>query len=100
MQNKFNKNEVREMVLNEAIEILKSDKIIPKNKKKIVLTGQNTDFDSVALIKLISSLEDQIHEKFKKNLTIADDKILNNIKLIRDTDSLSKHIYSKLNGKN
>ena len=99
MPNRFNKNEVREMILNEAIEILKSDKIISKNKKKIVLTGQNTDFDSVALIKLISSLEDKIQKKFKKNLIIADDKILNNIKLIKDTDSLFKHIYSKLNEK-
>jgi|TARA_B110000261_G_C12904771_1_gene285930 acyl carrier protein len=99
MQKKFNTNEIKELILFSAIEILKSEKILPKNKKKIILTGRNTDFDSVSLIKLISLLEDKIQKKFKINLIIADNEMLNNMKIIQDTDTLFKHVYLKLNAK-
>ena len=63
------------------------------------MTGDKTEFDSVALITLISSLEKTIKDKLKKNIVIADNEILNDLKVIKDTNSLSKHIYKKLNAK-
>ena len=99
MSIKLDKKEIQNLILDEVFKILKEDKIIIKNKKKISLTGKETDFDSVALIRLITSLENILEKKYKKNIIIADDKILNNIKILKDTESLLRHIYSKLNEK-
>jgi len=99
MLSKLNQSEVNQLVLVETLKIIKKEKLPIKTSKNIHLTGNKTEFDSVALITLISSLEKTITEKLKKNITIADNEILNNLKVIKDTDSLSKHIYKKLNAK-
>lgn len=97
MKLKISQNDVREIVLKETFKIAKQEKLPIKKSNIVYLTGKKTEFDSVALITLISSLENTLNSKYKKNISIADDKVLNNLKIIKDTESISKHIYKKLN---
>ena len=99
MTSKINQNEVTQLVLIETFKIIKKENLPIKKANNIYLTGHRTEFDSVALIKLISSLEKTIKDKLKKNIVIADNEIFNDLKVIKDTNSLSKHIYKKLNAK-
>jgi len=99
MPAKISLNDVIQLVLTEVLKITKKEKIPIKKSNNIYLTGDKTEFDSVALITLISSLEKIIKNKTKKNIVIADNEILNNLKIIKDTNSLSKHIYKKLDAK-
>ena len=99
MPSKISQNEVIQLVLTETFKIIKKENLPIKKGNNIYLTGDKTEFDSVALITLISSLEKTIKDKLKKNIVIADNEILNDLKVIKDTNSLSKHIYKKLNAK-
>lgn len=97
MHQKINKNEIKQLVLSETLKIIKKEKIPLKKAQNFVLTGKNTEFDSVALITLISSVEKALFVKYKKSTVIADNKILNDLKIIKDTNSLSIHIFKKIN---
>lgn len=97
MHQKINQNEIKELVLSETLKIIKKEKLPFKKGKNFALTGKKTEFDSVALITLISSIEKTIYSNYKKNIVIADNKILNDLKIIKDTESLSTHIFKKLN---
>lgn len=63
---------------------------------KTNLIGPNSEIDSVALISLLVSIEDNIKKKLKKNLVIADEKVFGNIKKLKTIGALLKHICSKL----
>lgn len=97
MNQKLNQNEIKNLVLSETLKIIKKEKIPYKKEKNFALTGKNTEFDSVALITLISSIENVLYTKYKIRIVIADNKILNNLKIIKDTNSLSLHIFKKIN---
>ena len=99
MPAKISQNEAIQLVLTETFKIIKKENLPIKKENNIYLTGHKTEFDSVALITLISSLEKTIKDKLKKNIVIADNESLNDLKVIKDTNSLSKHIYKKLNAK-
>ena len=99
MSLKLDKNEINQVVLNETYKIIDKEKLHIKKDKNISLTGKKTQFDSVALITLISNLEKHIKNNLKKNIIIADSDLLNNMQLIKDTNNLSKHILKKMNAK-
>lgn len=99
MHQKLDKKKVNQIVLDETFKIIDKEKIPTKKDKNISLTGNKTQFDSVALISLISSLEKNIQSNLKKNIIIADSELLNNMQLIKDTNNLSNHIFKKINAK-
>ena len=96
---KLEKKKINQIVLNETFKIIDKEKLPIKKEKNISLTGNKTQFDSVALISLISNLELNFKNNLKKNITIADSDLLNNMQLIKDTNNLSKHIFKKMNAK-
>jgi len=99
MSLKLEKKKINQIVLNETFKIIDKEKLPIKKEKNISLTGNKTQFDSVALISLISNLELNFKNNLKKNITIADSDLLNNMQLIKDTNNLSKHIFKKMNAK-
>ena len=64
MSLKLDKKKINQIVLNETFKIIDKEKLPIKKEKNISLTGNKTQFDSVALISLISNLE----RNFKNNL--------------------------------
>ena len=96
---KLEKKEINQIVLTETFKIIDKEKLPIKKEKNISLTGNKTQFDSVALITLISNLERNFKNNLKKNIIIADTDLLNNMQLIKDTNNLSKHISKKMNAK-
>ena len=67
MPSKINQKEVIELVLSETFKIIKKENLPIKKRNNIYLTGNKTEFDSVALITLISSLEKSIKNRLKKH---------------------------------
>ena len=70
-----------------------------KPDKKTTLTGSDASIDSVALIGFLLDLEKNLYKNFKKKITIADEKVFQDIKILKNVGSLINHISSKINVK-
>ena len=70
-----------------------------KPDHKTTLTGPNANIDSVALIGFLLDLEKNLYKNFKKKITIADEKVFQDIKILKNIGSLINHISSKINVK-
>jgi hypothetical protein len=97
MHQKINQNDIKELILSETLKIIKKEKLPIKKGRNFALIGKKTEFDSVALITLILSIEETLFKKYKKKIVISDNKILNDLNIIKDTNSLSIHIFKKIN---
>ena len=69
-----------------------------KPDKKTTLTGPKASIDSVALIGFLLDLEKNLYKNLKK-ITIADEKVFQDIKILKNVGSLINHISSKINVK-
>jgi len=64
---------------------------------KTYLTGSKSNIDSVALINFLLELEKNVNKTIKKKITIADEKVFKDIKILKNVKTLIDHIYLKIN---
>jgi hypothetical protein len=64
---------------------------------KTYLTGSKSNIDSVALINFLLELEKNVKKTIKKKITIADEKVFKDIKILKNVKTLIDHIYLKIN---
>ena len=76
---------------------LNKDGFTLKPDQKTALTGPKASIDSVALIGFLLDLEKNLYKNFKKKITIADEKVFQDIKILKNVGSLINHISSKIN---
>ena len=63
---------------------------------KTRLTGSNTSLDSIALINLLLQLEKNVLKTFKKKITIVDQDVLQDKKILNSIKNLIVHIEKKI----
>ena len=63
---------------------------------KTKLTGSNTSLDSIALINLLLKLEKNIFKTFKKKITIVDQNVFQDKKILNSIKNLIIHIEKKI----
>ena len=63
---------------------------------KTKLTGSNTSLDSIALINLLLKLEKNIFKTFKKKITIVDQNVFQDKKILNSIKNLIAHIEKKI----
>ena len=66
---------------------------------KTHLTGPKSNLDSVALISFLLEVEKHLKKKLKKKIIIVDEKVFQNIQVLKNIESLTTHIQKKINGK-
>ena len=65
--------------------------------EKTALYGKNGTLDSLALVTLITDLEERISEEFNKNITLADERAMSlKNSPFRDVESLANYILKLL----
>jgi acyl carrier protein len=93
---------MKEKIINIVIDLLKElneeleNEALENPTKDTKLYGINGVLDSLALVTLITDLEEKISEEFNKNITLADEKAMSQRNSpFRSVESLTNYI-SKL----
>jgi acyl carrier protein len=93
------KNQI-EAIIIEALQDLNDDiesESLENPTKETKIFGEEGALDSLALVSLISDLEETIHDDFGKEVTLADEKAMSaTTSPFRDVKSLSAYIKSLL----
>tara|TARA_B110000037_G_scaffold207376_1_gene254275 strand:- start:3958 stop:4251 length:294 start_codon:yes stop_codon:yes gene_type:complete len=93
-----NKQILESILVKEIKKIIKTEKIKINLDKllKFPLIGKNTALDSIALINFLSGVETETNKFFKTKIVIADENLLNNLKILSNLETLCKHILKKI----
>ncbi len=80
--------------INEDIE----DEALVNPTKETKLFGEGGALDSLALVSVVTDLEEEIHDEFDKHITLADEKAMSQKSSPFSTvESLSDYIYMLIN---
>ncbi len=80
--------------INEDIE----DEALVNPTKETKLFGDGGVLDSLALVSVVTDLEEEIHDEFDKHITLADEKAMSQKSSPFSTvESLSDYIYMLIN---
>ena len=80
--------------INEDIE----DEALVNPTKETKLFGEGGVLDSLALVSVVTDLEEEIHDEFDKDITLADEKAMSQKSSPFNTvESLSDYIYILIN---
>ena len=95
------KNEIENIIV-EVLQDLNDDiesESLENPDKDTKIFGEEGALDSLALVSLISDLEEEIHDKFDKDVTLADEKAMSQRKSPFGTvESLTEYIEVLING--
>lgn len=91
-------NTVRKVVIStiESFNKTNTEGVFVDINLKTRLTGSNTSLDSIALINLLLQLEKNVLKIFKKKITIVDQDVLQDKKILNSIKNLIVHIEKKI----
>lgn len=91
-------NTVRKVVIStiESFNKTNTEGVFVDINLKTRLTGSNTSLDSIALINLLLQLEKNVLKTFKKKITIVDQDVLQDKKILNSIKNLIVHIEKKI----
>ena len=91
-------NTVRKLVIStiESFNKTNTEGVFVDINLKTRLTGSNTSLDSIALINLLLQLEKNVLKTFKKKITIVDQDVLQDKKILNSIKNLIVHIEKKI----
>ena len=94
------KEKIEQLIINTLSELneeLENEKL-NNPTKKTKLYGTNGALDSLALVSIITDLEDVIADEFDINIILADEKAMSQkTSPFRDVETLTNYIYSLIN---
>ena len=95
------KNQI-EAIIIEALQDLNDDiesESLENPNKDTKIFGEDGALDSLALVSLISDLEEGIHDHFEKDVTLADEKAMSQRRSpFGSVESLTEYIEMLING--
>jgi len=95
------KNKIENIII-EVLQDLNDDienESLENPDKDTKIFGEEGALDSLALVSLISDLEEEIHDKFDKDVTLADEKAMSQRKSPFGTvESMTEYIEMLING--
>ena len=91
-------NTVRKVVIStiESFNKTNTEGVFVDINLKTRLTGSNTSLDSIALINLLLQLEKNVLKTSKKKITIVDQDVLQDKKILNSIKNLIVHIEKKI----
>ena len=92
------KNEVIEIIFNCIEEINHQNDIEINKDLSAKLFGKESDLDSLGLVNLIVSIEENVNDKYDVSISLADEKAMSQkYSPFRSIDALSDYIMELLN---
>ena len=95
-------NDQIEAIIIECLQDLNDDiesESLENPSKNTKIFGEDGALDSLALVSLISDLEEEIHDNFDKDVTLADEKAMSQRRSpFGSVESLTEYIEMLING--